>query len=157
MSAFSRLEWRRLGLRARITLLFTLGAAVLSIVMAGVTYALVRSALIRQRDERAVQIAYGNARVVQDALKSDPPSIQPILSGLPSPGSSRPLVFARGQWTALTSEYGSESIPAALRTRVIDEGVPSRMMSRFAGGPVLAVGIPLPSVGALAPTRERPT
>ena len=121
--------WGRLGLRTRIALLFTLGAALSAVVLSSVTYILVRAALIEQRENRAVDVAYANARLVQQALQSNPSSVQPILTSLPSPGSSRPLVFYRGEWTALTSEYGRDSIPESLRIRVVDDGVPAVMRS----------------------------
>jgi two-component system, OmpR family, sensor histidine kinase MtrB len=140
--------WGRVGLRTRIALLFTLGAAVLSLVLSSVTYFLVRSALVEQREQRAIDLAFANARLVQQALESNPASVQPILTGLPSPGSSRPLVFYRGEWTALTSEYGRDSVPETLRTRVVDDGVAAVMLSGLNGQPVLAVGIPMPLVGA---------
>jgi two-component system sensor histidine kinase MtrB len=140
--------WGRLGLRTRIALLFAFGAALLAVVLSTVTYILVRSALIEQRESRAIDIAYANGRLVQQALQSNPTSVQPILTSLPSPGSSRPLVFYRGEWTALTSEYGRDSVPESLRTRVVDDGVPAMMLSRLGGDAVLVVGIPMPTVGA---------
>ena len=44
---------RRLGLRARITLSFAIGAFLLSTLFAFVTYAFTRSAILRQRERTA--------------------------------------------------------------------------------------------------------
>ncbi len=149
MSAFlARFRPRRLGLRARITLTFTLGAFALSLLLAATTYGLTRSTLVRQRDNAILRQAYQNARITQNELESDPTSVQGVLARLQTPTSSRPILFFRGEWTPLTSEYGESAIPEALRRRVRDDAVPARMIATVRGKPALAVGIPLPSVGA---------
>jgi two-component system sensor histidine kinase MtrB len=149
VSAFlARFRPRRLGLRARITLTFTLGAFALSLLLAATTYGLTRSTLVRQRDTSILRQAYQNARITQSELESDPTSVQGVLARLQTPTSSRPILFFRGEWTPLTSEYGESAIPDALKQRVRDQAVPARMIATVRGKPALAVGIPLPSVGA---------
>jgi two-component system sensor histidine kinase MtrB len=149
VSAFlARFRPRRLGLRARITLTFTLGAFALSLLLAATTYGLTRSTLVRQRDTSILRQAYQNARITQNELESDPTSVQGVLAHLQTPTSSRPILFFRGEWTPLTSEYGESAIPEELRRRVRDDAVPARMIATVRGKPALAVGIPLPSVGA---------
>jgi two-component system sensor histidine kinase MtrB len=143
----TRLRPRRLGLRSRITLTFALGTLVLSVLLAGTTYALTRSTLVHQRESAVLRQAYQNARIVQNELESNPASVQPILSGLQTPGTSRPLVYYRGDWTALTSEFGDAVLPPALKNRVVSDAIPARQLIRVAGKPVMAVGIPLPTVG----------
>ena len=59
-----RLRARRMGVRSRITLTFAFGAFALSLLLAGTTYALTRSTLVRQRDTSALRQAYVNARSV---------------------------------------------------------------------------------------------
>jgi two-component system sensor histidine kinase MtrB len=144
----ARFRPRRLGLRSRITLTFTLGAFALSLLLAATTYGLTRSTLVRQRDTSILRQAYQNARITQNELESDPTSVQGVLARLQTPTSSRPILFFRGEWTPLTSEYGESAIPEALKQRVRDDAVPSRMIATVRGKPALAVGIPLPSVGA---------
>ena len=149
MSAFlARFRPRRLGLRSRITLTFTLGAFALSLLLAATTYGLTRSTLVRQRDTSILRQAYQNARFTQNELESDPTSVQGVLARLQTPTSSRPILFFRGEWTPLTSEYGESAIPEALKRRVRDDAVPARMIATVRGKPALAVGIPLPAVGA---------
>src|SRR3954469_1506295 len=149
MSALlARFRPRRLGLRARITLTFTLGAFALSLLLAATTYGLTRSTLVRQRDTSILRQAYQNARITQNELESDPTSVQGVLARLQTPSTSRPILFFRGEWTPLTSEYGESAIPEALKQRVRDQAVPARMIATVRGKPALAGGIPLPSVGA---------
>jgi len=139
---------RRLGLRSRITLLFALGALALALLLSTTTYAFTRSALVRQRDSGAVRQAYVNARVVRDALKSNPATVKEALAALPNPGQSVPLVSSRGEWTALSAKYGPASLPGRLRDTVEHQLEPARMFTSLEGQPVLVVGVPLVDVGA---------
>ncbi len=143
----ARLRPRRLGLRARIRFSFALGAFLLSLLLAGFTYAFTRSALLDNRDRSAVTQAYRNSGPVQTTLRSDASSLPATLQTLGGANNS-PLVFAQGAWTQFSSEFGPESLPQALRTRVVEQGTPARMLYRLNGKPVLGVGIPLPAVGA---------
>jgi signal transduction histidine kinase len=147
-AVLARFRPRRLGLRSRITLTFTLGAFALSVLLAATTYGLTRSTLVHQRDSSILRQAYQNARFVQNELESDPTSVQSVLARLQTPSTSRPLLYFRGEWTLLTSEYGESALPDALKSRVRDQGTPARMIATVRGKPALAVGIPLPTVGA---------
>jgi signal transduction histidine kinase len=144
----SRFRPRRLGLRSRITLTFTLGAFALSLLLAGTTYALTRSTLVRQRDSAIVRQTYQNARIVQNELESDPTSVLGIITGMQLPSTSRPALNFRGAWTSLTSEFGESAIPDELKTRVMRDLTPARMITTVHGKPALTVGVPLPLVGA---------
>jgi len=149
MSSFlARFRPRRLGLRSRITLTFTLGAFALSLLLAGTTYGLTRSTLVRQRDSSILRQTYQNARIVQNELESDPTSVQGILTGLQLPSTSRPALNFRGAWTSLTAEYGEAALPDALKTRVTRDQTPARMITTVHGKPALTVGVPLTTVGA---------
>lgn len=146
MFRLSRLRPRRLGLRARIRLSFALGALLLSLLLAGVTYAFTRSALINNRERSVLEQAYKNAGQVRDDLRSSASNLQPTLENIGA--GTAPLVLAGGRWSTLTSQFGPDSLPESLRTKVIDQGTAAKMLYRLDGGPVLAVGIPLASVGA---------
>ncbi len=137
-----------MGLRARITFTFALGAMVLSVLLAGTTYAITRSTLLRQRENLVVTQTFTNARQVRDSLQSAQPNLQPLLASLPTTTSSHPLVQYRSSWTALTAEYGPDSLPSALRDRVASTGIAAKQRYGLRGGAVLAVGVPLPSVDA---------
>jgi len=139
---------RRLGLRARITLTFTVGAFLLSLLLAGTTYGLTRSTLIRQRDDAGLRQAYQNARTVRASLESSPNDLLRVLNSLQAPSSSHPILYYRGKWTPLSSEYGQSSLRLSLQQRVLEDATPSRMVYSQRGHPVLAIGIPLPGVDA---------
>ncbi len=145
----ARLRPRALGLRARITIAFALGALVLSVILAGTTFALTRANLLSQRESAALSRVYVNASSIKTGLPSrSPTDVQDIL--LPSlqlPNGARPVLHFAGRWFSLTAQIGESTIPAPLRDTV-DRGVPAQMTFDLQGKPALAVGIPLPSVNA---------
>jgi two-component system sensor histidine kinase MtrB len=143
----SRFRPHRLGLRARILAIFTLGIAVLGVVLAFTTYGLTRSTLLRQREDSALTTAYSHARTVRGNLRASPSSAQAVLSNLPN-GPTESLVLYRGTWTNSSSRYGADSLPEALRRRVIVEREAGQMLYTSGRHHVLGIGVPLADVGA---------
>ena len=60
--------WAALGLRARVTVLFGLGALVLSVMMGGLAYFTTRHFLVSERQNASVHQAYLNAKLVRSTL-----------------------------------------------------------------------------------------
>ena len=139
---------RSLGLRQRILAVFTLGAMVLSVVLAFTTYGLVRSNLVSQRDSTSLDEAYRNAQVVQQSLQGQPSTAQVARDALDSLGVQLSLINFRGSWSTGNNRFTDSALPEALRRRVLDDGVPARMVTSVDGNTVLAVGIPIVDVGA---------
>jgi two-component system sensor histidine kinase MtrB len=133
---------RRLGLRARITLAFAIGALLLSVLLSATTWALTRENLLNQREDSATVIVYQNARIVQQQVGST--DAQTVLSSLVRPLGARPILFNGDEYIALSPEFGQDALPKELRDAVVD-GQPSRMRYQFDGEMRLAVGIPIPS------------
>jgi signal transduction histidine kinase len=139
---------KRLGLRARITIAFGLGALLLSAVLAGTTYGLTRENLLNQRDDLATERALNNALQVKNGLEPDE-DIGALLEGLPTPEGSTPLVQYQGEWTAQNPlRFGRDQLPPELIDAVAS-GQPSRMTYDDASGPVLAVGVPIQTENAI--------
>ena len=63
-----RLRPRSLGIQARITLAFALGAMLLSAILAGTTFALTRANLLSQRESNALGRVYINANLVKSGV-----------------------------------------------------------------------------------------
>jgi two-component system, OmpR family, sensor histidine kinase MtrB len=147
VSWLARLRVHRVGLRSRILATFTLGVAALAVVLAFTTYGLTRSTLVRQREDTALRQAYADARSVRAILRSNPTSAKAALDGVSDVGPAEPLLRYRGGWTNTSPKFTPESLPAELQRRVIDEQTAAQMLYSD-GGPVMAVGIPLPDVGA---------
>jgi two-component system, OmpR family, sensor histidine kinase MtrB len=134
---------RRLGLRARITLAFGLGALLLSALLAGTTYALTRSNLIEQREDAALTASYFNARRVQAGLPALP---EDILDNLGSLAASNPFVYQDGEFWNIQAGLSEDDLPIELRQAVIRDGMPVMMTFDLDGAPYLGIGIPLPRV-----------
>jgi two-component system, OmpR family, sensor histidine kinase MtrB len=146
----SHLRPARLGLRARITIAFALGAAILSAVLAITTFALTRANLSNQRESAVLSQVYANANIVRNRLPEL--SIEEIQSQLlPSlqvQSGSRPLLHYGDRWISLTAEVGQDSLPQSLRDTVVTGATPARMAFVLKGKAALAVGVPIPSVQA---------
>jgi signal transduction histidine kinase len=138
-----RLRPHHVALRTRFLLMFTLGAAALSLFLATTAYSFTRSNLVNQRDRNSVEQAYRDAQVAQDEVRANPTEAQDVIRRLQALGVARPALNYRGGWTAGSSQFGSDAIPQALQERVLAEGVPSRMITEIDGDHYLVIGIPL--------------
>jgi two-component system sensor histidine kinase MtrB len=139
---------RRLGLRARITLAFAIGALLLSALLSATTIALTRENLLNQREDSAMVLVFQNARTVQNRVPSPETDQQALLASLSTPLGARPILYYDEQYVALSPEYGQDALPRELRELVIEGGEPARMRYDLRGEVQLAVGVPIPSVGA---------
>lgn len=136
----------RLGLRARITLAFGVGALLLSALLSTTTWALTRENLLHQREDSALVLVFQNARTVRNGVtRTDPVS---LLSSLSTRQGARPILYFDEQWSPLTPEFGEDELPRELRRLVIDGGQAARMRYPLNGEKQLAVGIPLLDGGA---------
>jgi two-component system sensor histidine kinase MtrB len=138
---------RRLGLRARITLAFAVGALLLSALLSATTWALTRENLVNQREDSALVLAYQNARTVQTRIGSPDTDQQALLASLSTPLGARPILYYDDQYVPLTAEFGQDALPQSLRDLVIG-GQAARMRYDYRGEMQLAVGVPIPLVGA---------
>ncbi len=135
----------RIGLRTRVTVAFALGALFLSIGLAGITYQLSRTYLLRQRETSVLRQTYANARLVKSALRSPEPDIPRLLASVELPAGSNAILLHEGVWFGASVAIGSEAIPADLRTTVI-AGEAARQKFTQDAVPRFVVGIPLPAV-----------
>jgi two-component system sensor histidine kinase MtrB len=138
---------RRLGLRARITLAFAVGALLLSALLSATTWALTRENLVNQREDSALVLAYQNARTVQTRIGSPDTDQQALLASLSTPLGARPILYYDDQYVPLTAEFGQDALPQSLRDLVIG-GQAARMRYDYRGEMQLAVGVPIPAVDA---------
>jgi len=141
-SRLARLQPKRFGLRARITMAFALGSLALSSLLAGTTYLVTRQTLLNTRENSVIERAYVNARILRNALESANPDVPRLLRSLQTPAGSRPVVRLRGDWIPLDFQFGQNAVPTGLRVEVA-QGNPARIRFRLNGEPELAVGIPL--------------
>ncbi|HUF97853.1 MAG TPA: HAMP domain-containing sensor histidine kinase [Ilumatobacter sp.] len=136
----TRRQW---GLRRRILLIFTLGALMLSLFLAVVTYGFSRASVVQQRETTARDIAAGNAAVVAEALRNNPSNAQLALDRLSDRGVLRPLVWYNGIPWRLDPAYDFPQLPPGLESRVINDLRAAMMIGRVGDELTLAVGFPL--------------
>lgn len=141
---------RALGLRRRILLIFTLGSLTLSSFLAVTTYGLARSNVVAQRDSASVDATRRNAQLVQTTLRGSQPIVQDALDALRGLGVQRGLIWYRQsqEWYGGSGRFTSSALPQDLVDRVIDDAVPARMIVTVGGETTIAVGWPIPNVGA---------
>ena len=135
---------RRLGLRARITIAFAIGALLLSVLLSITTLALTRENLLNQREDAALVVVYENAGIVQQQAGNVDDAA--LLSSLRTPLGSRPVLYNGRDFVSRDPQYGQDALPPELRDAVVD-GQPSRMRFELRGQMHLAVGVPIPSAG----------
>ncbi|HRW39342.1 MAG TPA: HAMP domain-containing sensor histidine kinase [Aquihabitans sp.] len=142
----------RPGLRARITLAFTLSAAVLSTLLAGTTWALTRENILNQRESSATRQAFRNAEVVSARLAGgggEDTGLRELLNSLSGETRSNALVRDRsGQWTYQNVDYDESAIPPELLA-LAEDGTASRMRIALDNDVELLIGVPLPDVQGL--------
>ena len=135
---------RRLGLRARITLAFAIGALLLSVILSITTLALTRENLLDQREEAVRVVVYENAGIVQQQAGNVDDAA--LLSSLRTPLGSRPVLFNGRDYVSRDPQFGQDALPEELRAAVVG-GQPSTMRFVLRGDMHMAVGIPIPSAG----------
>ncbi len=139
---------RRLGLRARITTVFALGALGLSASLAVATYELTRGSLLDERERAAVRGAYLDASFLRTGLGGQDPDIVTALQNLDTGEVRRPLVRRDGQWFARSADNGlTTAIPASLQG-LVEAGTPAVQRVPLRDSSALVVGVPLVTAGA---------
>ncbi|MBY8870453.1 HAMP domain-containing histidine kinase [Micromonospora sp. PLK6-60] len=133
----------RLGLRARVTAAFAVGALLLAASMALFSYDLTRRSLLEERERTAVRVAYFDAAVVRSGLDTDEPDVVEVLRSLDTGSGRRPLLQINESFHARAAEVvGDDPVPESLR-RMVRGGEPAVQRVRLNGQPTLVVGIPI--------------
>lgn len=138
-----------MGLRARLTFSYTLGAAILSAILSVTAFALTRENLMRQREDVAVSQAVLNAGTVSEKLDPglDSKAIeQVVLASLPTPAGGQTGLRYKDTWYAKNSlKFSQDDLPPSL-VSTVDGGKAARMVTSIEGVPTIIIGIPLPNV-----------
>ena len=139
--------WRHTALRLRAALAFGLTALVLSVALAGTTYALLRSSLLDERATVAERQAYTNARLLRSRVEPLPPNMSQLLAGLQVGPDGGALLEIDGQWFSSSVSLTPSELPESLGD-VVTEGEAATQRFRLGGDPVLGVGVPINAVSA---------
>ena len=139
---------RHLGLRARVTTTFALGALVLSGSLASITYVSVRSSIIGQQESSLTHEALGTADALSDALRHPVANYATLLNEYGSTSQSDSLLVHFGQsYPSSPSALNLSVIPSGLRALVESGHLADQVVSE-SGSPVLIVGVPITAVGS---------
>jgi signal transduction histidine kinase len=139
-----------LGLRARITAVFTLGALVLSLLLTSITYFTTSSSIVSQ-DEQSFELqAIANATSLHESIYArDPEVVSGNVIGLSDElrsSTSYSLIYVTSLLTWFFSSpvtFQQSDLPASLRTLTLS-GESAEQTFLFRGEPHFAVGIAIP-------------
>ena len=138
-----------MGIGARITAIFGLGALLLSFSVGGLSYFTTRHFLLAERESAAQHQAFANAALLRSSLESGNTAYANLLAFLDA-GSGSHSVLIHGS-TAYSSSLSLSvsSIPAKLRAEVTRGSAATQTYRTGAQGePEIVVGVPVPSVHA---------
>ncbi len=136
-----------LGLRARVTATFAIGALALSTTMAGITYFTARQSFLNEHKTTDQRQAFANASLLQNSLRSPGVNVDQLLEQADTLPGSRSVLHSAGQWYATSISVGKSAIPDQERTLVLS-GTPATQLFSINGTPQLVIGVPLPAVHA---------
>jgi two-component system, OmpR family, sensor histidine kinase MtrB len=138
----------KLGIGARITAVFGLGALILSILMGGLSYFTVRHFLLAGRESAAQHQTFLNASAVRSSLQSGTTDYVLLLSNIDA-GTNAHSVLFHGSKTYISSEsVTAAAIPHQLREAVIGGTAATQTLRTSQGSSEIVVGVPIPSVHA---------
>ena len=140
-----------MGIGARITAIFGLGALLLSISMGGLSYFTTRHFLLAERESAAQTQTFANAVALLDKIQSGetPPSgYSALLATLDAGSDSNSILIHRGVPYTSSISTSKSSIPARLRAEVVGGTVAMQTYTGSHGEPQIAVGVPIPSIHA---------
>ncbi len=139
----------KLGIGARITAVFGLGALILSILMGGLSYFTVRHFLLAGRESAAQHQAFNNALLVRTSLEqgTKPQQYVALLASLDAGSDAHSVLYHRGK--AYESSLSvSASIPVQLRKDVLGGTAATQTYRTAQGTAEIGIGTPIPSVHA---------
>ena len=127
-------------------MIMSLGAVVLSLALAFTTYGLVRSNLVNDADDAAIDDSRRNGDEVLRSLGSTvPEEPRTAQQALARSGVQSYVLWYRDTYWGATSPFAAEDVPSDLLVRVNEERVSSRQLIRVDGELFLVVGIAVPT------------
>jgi two-component system, OmpR family, sensor histidine kinase MtrB len=137
------------GIGARITAIFVLGALLLSLSMGGLSYFTTRHFLLAERESAAQNQAFAAAAAVQSSLESGNDQPAELLASLDVGSDSNSILIHKSKAYPSSLAISESSIPHELRQEVSEGTVAIQtFVSGNQGQPQIAVGIPIPAVHA---------
>ena len=137
----------KLGIAARITAVFGLGALLLSILMGGLSYFTTRHFLLAERESAAQHQAFANANLVRGELLSGDSKYTDLLTSIDTGSDAHSVLYHESKPYAPSLSVNASAIPHQLSAEVLS-GTAATQTYRTprTGSPVIVVGVPIPSV-----------
>jgi two-component system, OmpR family, sensor histidine kinase MtrB len=138
----------KLGIGARITAVFGLGALILSILMGGLSYFTVRHFLLAGRESAAQHQTFLNASAVRTSLQSGNTAYVGLLSNIDAGTDAHSVLFHGSKTYDSTLTVTAAAIPRQLRDVVLGGTAATQTLRTPQGTAEIVVGVPVPSVQA---------
>jgi two-component system, OmpR family, sensor histidine kinase MtrB len=138
----------KLGIGARITAVFGLGALVLSILMGGLSYFTVRHFLLEGRESAAQHQAFNNAVLVRSSLELGNTEYVNLLTNIDFGSDAHSVLYHRAKFYDSSLSVTAASIPVQLRTDVLAGTAATETYRTSQGTAEIIIGVPIPSVKA---------
>jgi two-component system sensor histidine kinase MtrB len=138
----------KLGIGARITAVFGLGALILSILMGGLSYFTVRHFLLAGRESTDQHQAFTNANLVRTSLQSGDTGYVVLLSNIDAGTGAHSVLYHRAKTYDSSLAVTAASIPHELRKVVLSGTAATQTYRNPAGTAEIVIGVPIPSVHA---------
>ncbi len=138
---------RHLGLRARVTTTFALGALVLSGTLASITYFSVRSSVLNQQELSLRHEALGSAVLMSGQLQHAVPDYVGLLASVDATRGSQSFLYKNSEWYVSAPTLLPNDLPRRLR-QIVLSGIAAEQLVLLNGTPHLVVGVPVKSVKA---------
>ncbi len=138
----------RLGIGARITAVFGLGALILSILMGGLSYFTTRHFLLAGRETAAQHQAFANAVVIRTSLQAGNSQYVLLLSNIDAGTDAHSVLYTRSKAYASSLSVNASSIPRELRKVVLAGTAATQTYRTPEGTAEIVIGVPVPSVQA---------
>lgn len=130
------------SLRRRIVSQVAGVAFALSVGVGIVTYVVVRTTIIEDREIAALDQVTADARAVVASLDVAGINQSEVLANLRPPARSRPLLAMEGEWYAASLLVQPDDLPQALKDTVFT-GTAAQQRFSVRGDPVLGIGVPI--------------
>ncbi|MEU8663038.1 two-component sensor histidine kinase, partial [Actinoplanes philippinensis] len=129
-----------IGLRARVSAAFALGALILSACISLLSYESTRRTLFAERERTAVRATYYDAAVVNAGIAGADPDVSDVLHSLDTGADRYVLLNRNGRWYSRSAEPAADTaVPQALRD-MNAAGEAGAQRIRRDGRPELIVG-----------------
>jgi two-component system, OmpR family, sensor histidine kinase MtrB len=132
-----------MGLRARVTAAFALGALLLSACVTLVSYELTRHTLAAERENTAVRAAYFDAAVIDAGLTGRTPDVLGLLRSLDTGADRNVLLQWDDRWYSRTADLpAGDAVPQSLQ-QMAQRGEAGAQRIHRDGQATLVVAVPL--------------